>query len=150
MAPPNPIQCSVPTCNFSTPENTPTWEMMTNLLKVHTDAVHSFPSAQAAPGATSAKLKKLPRPDSSHEMREAEWNFKEQSWKAYMAYKWKRDCQSKCTNCGYSHGSRICPAKGQICLRCHKIGHFKAVCRSRHVGKSQGQGLDGALSLIHI
>ena len=41
----NPIQCSVPvpTCNFSTPENTPTWEMIMNLLKIHTDAVHHPP-----------------------------------------------------------------------------------------------------------
>ena len=84
MAPPNPIQCSVPTCNFSTPENTPTWEMMTNLLKIHTDAVHRPPAAQVAPGATSAKLEKLPRPKFSLEMTEAEWKFKEQSWKAYI------------------------------------------------------------------
>ena len=59
MAPPNPIQCSVPTCNFTTPDNTPTWEMMTNLLKIHTDAVHRPPADQAAPGATSAKLEKI-------------------------------------------------------------------------------------------
>ena len=41
-------------------------------------------TAQAAPGATSAKLEKLPRPKFSLEMTESEWKFKEQSWKAYI------------------------------------------------------------------
>ena len=37
------------------------------------------------------------------------------------------------TRCGQSpkHDKRSCPAKDSICHRCHKKGHFKAVCRSQ-------------------
>ena len=38
-----------------------------------------------------------------------------------------------CTRCGQSpkHDKRSCPAKDSVCHRCHKKGHFKAVCRSK-------------------
>ena len=38
-----------------------------------------------------------------------------------------------CTRCGQSpkHDKRNCPAKDSICHKCHKKGHFKAVCRSK-------------------
>ena len=37
-----------------------------------------------------------------------------------------------CTRCGQlpKHDKRNCPAKDSICHKCHKKGHFKAVCRS--------------------
>ena len=37
-----------------------------------------------------------------------------------------------CTRCGQlpKHNKRNCPAKDSICHKCHKKGHFKAVCRS--------------------
>ena len=36
-----------------------------------------------------------------------------------------------CTRCGRSHGNTRCPAKGQVCDLCNKIGHFQKVCFSR-------------------
>ncbi|XP_038058795.1 uncharacterized protein K02A2.6-like [Patiria miniata] len=36
-----------------------------------------------------------------------------------------------CQNCGYASTHRTCPAKGQHCKSCNKIGHFSKVCRSR-------------------
>ena len=34
----------------------------------------------------------------------------------------------KCSNCGMAHADKSCPAKGKRCLKCRKIGHFRAVC----------------------
>eukprot|EP00118_Oscarella_pearsei_P022447 m.259672 g.259672 ORF g.259672 m.259672 type:complete len:260 (+) comp40426_c1_seq7:2737-3516(+) len=45
----------------------------------------------------------------------------------------KKAGQNQCARCGYSHGSRRCPALGQMCLKCRGIGHFKAVCTSKEV-----------------
>lgn len=41
--------------------------------------------------------------------------------------------QQMCTRCGRSpyHTRALCPAKDQICDKCGKPGHFKAVCRTR-------------------
>ena len=38
-----------------------------------------------------------------------------------------------CSRCGQSpkHDKKNCPAKDSVCHRCHKKGHFKAVCRSK-------------------
>ena len=36
---------------------------------------------------------------------------------------------STCGRCGYSHG-RNCPATGQTCKRCQKIGHYAICCKS--------------------
>jgi hypothetical protein len=37
---------------------------------------------------------------------------------------------STCGNCGWVHPQGGCRARGQICLRCGKMGHFARVCRS--------------------
>ena len=36
-----------------------------------------------------------------------------------------------CGYCGNRHPPRQYPAYGKTCAGCHKIGHFKAVCKSR-------------------
>jgi hypothetical protein len=35
-----------------------------------------------------------------------------------------------CGYCAYSHATGNCPARGQTCRRCGKIGHFARACRS--------------------
>ena len=43
-----------------------------------------------------------------------------------------------CTRCGQtpSHEKKFCPARDSVCHKCHKKGHYKALCRSkRHVGE---------------
>jgi len=40
-----------------------------------------------------------------------------------------------CQGCGYpvhQGGRRQCPAYNQVCMSCHKVGHFAKVCRSRN------------------
>ena len=41
-----------------------------------------------------------------------------------------------CQECGYSAhqgGWRQCPVYSQICMACHKVGHFAKMCRSKSV-----------------
>lgn len=38
--------------------------------------------------------------------------------------------QQECGNCGRYHPTGQCPAVGQVCFNCFKIGHFKGFCRS--------------------
>ena len=35
-----------------------------------------------------------------------------------------------CSNCGYKHEDRRCPAIGKNCNKCQRIGHFSKMCRS--------------------
>ena len=53
MAPPAPLHCSVPGCEYETQEGTPTWDSMLAQMFVHTQAVHTgaAPAAHAAPAA---------------------------------------------------------------------------------------------------
>ena len=56
MAPPPSQSCSVPDCDYATPENIPTWEMLTTHLNTHTQAVHPAPAQHApAPAAGTSK-----------------------------------------------------------------------------------------------
>ena len=78
MAPPAPLRCSVQGCAYITPDNTPTWESIIQLMSLHTTAVHT-----AAP-ATAPKLEKLPRPTFSLNITESKWNFLVIQWTNYI------------------------------------------------------------------
>ena len=41
---------------------------------------------------------------------------------------------SKCGRCGNNHGSR-CPAFGQSCHKCGKLGHFSKMCSTKNTGQ---------------
>ena len=86
MPPPTPLTCSVTECQYTTPEATPTWEMMFNQLNLHTQAVHGVAGHQAvaAPTPTTSKLEKLPRPTFTLNSSEATWNFTKTLWDAYI------------------------------------------------------------------
>lgn len=54
---------------------------------------------------------------------------------------------SRCGNCGSNHAYGRCPASGQTCHACNKVGHFKSMCRSsshanrgRRMGRNHGHG----------
>ena len=36
----------------------------------------------------------------------------------------------ECRSCGYHHGNRQCPARGQTCHKCGEKNHFQSKCRS--------------------
>lgn len=42
-------------------------------------------------------------------------------------------CTRECWNCGRKHEyhkKELCPAYGKTCMKCHKLNHFAAKCRS--------------------
>ena len=82
MAPPTPLQCQSPGCEWQTPTNTPSWEMMIQLLQLHDKNVH--PSAPPNMNPVTAKLERLPRPVFTLSMTEASWQFKVIEWKSYI------------------------------------------------------------------
>ena len=59
-----------------------------------------------------------------------------------------------CSRCGQlpKPDKKSCPAKDSICHRCHKKGHFKAVCRSKKLVREvlvSDDSQDEFLSVIH-
>ena len=45
----------------------------------------------------------------------------------------KMPAKQTCRYCGSSHHLRQCLTYGKTCTECGKIGHFRAVCRSRKI-----------------
>ena len=56
--------------------------------------------------------------------------------KNYM-YKSTDSNKSQCPRCGKSptHGRFMCPAKDSVCHRCSGKGHWKTVCKAKHVSE---------------
>lgn len=44
------------------------------------------------------------------------------------------DYKKSCGRCGYEHG-KVCPAIGQVCLKCGKKDHFAKMCRIKKVNE---------------
>ena len=82
MAPPPSQQCSVPGCLYSTPENIPTWEMLTTHLNTHAQSVHQPPPAGNA-NTPSSKTAKKNRPSITNQMSEETWRFFLDEWGRY-------------------------------------------------------------------
>ena len=86
MAPPPPLTCSAPDCEFSTPQGAPTWEMMSALLNTHALSVHTAGGGTTGGGSSSApRLEKLPRPTFQLDMTQSDWAFKYSQWQAYIS-----------------------------------------------------------------
>ena len=87
MAPPPPLTCSVPDCEFATPQGTPTWEIMSTLLNTHTLANHNAGGGTMGGGSSTSapRLEKLPRPTFQLDMTQSEWAFKYSQWQAYIS-----------------------------------------------------------------
>ena len=48
--------------------------------------------------------------------------------------------QERCPNCGNNHyGRERCPARGVVCYRCQKRGHFSVVCGSKRLDQVERQ-----------
>ena len=74
-------RCTVPDCDYSTPEGIPTWDMLTTHLKLHSDACHndSTGGSSTAPSKTAKKE----RPTISNQMSEESWRFFLDEWGRY-------------------------------------------------------------------
>ena len=44
----------------------------------------------------------------------------------------KHSSHNSCYRCGYSHVNRDCPARGQRCFKCDRLGHFSHLCKVRN------------------
>ena len=54
--------------------------------------------------------------------------------------KFSGQATNKCGQCGYMHNKDArCPAKGETCKFCKKIGHFQSVCRKKNNRKKVDQ-----------
>ena len=84
MAPPTPLTCPAPDCQYQTPANTPTWDNMLTLLNMYLQMVHPNTNAPAPAAAASVRLDRLPRPTFSLNMSEAAWDFTVLQWDKYI------------------------------------------------------------------
>ena len=80
---PNPINCSVPDCDYSTPPGIPTYELITQQLALHTQSVHAQPAGPAQANVVKARVDKQSRPESKREMTEHEFAFFTSQWARY-------------------------------------------------------------------
>ena len=80
--------CSVPDCEYRTPEGVPTWDILTQQLEIHQKSVHPVPVANVAPahaggGGPSSKTVKKTRPSITNQMSEESWRFFMDEWSRY-------------------------------------------------------------------
>ena len=94
--PPPPQACTARGCNYNTPINAPTWDVVLGLIQAHNQAAHPAPAAaQAPPGGAAGrgagggdrgvvgKIDKRPRPESTTDMTEHDFKFFENEWLLY-------------------------------------------------------------------
>ena len=81
MPTPQPLECSVETCQFQTPAGCPTWDLMVTLLTQHSNSVHG---SQSNAITQNSKLEKLPRPTFNLNMTESQWSFTKIQWDHYI------------------------------------------------------------------
>ena len=70
LSPPTSMLCSCGTCDFTTPANIPTYELVIKALELHVLTVHS---SQENGSAYSSRTEKLKRPAVSTGLSESEW-----------------------------------------------------------------------------
>ena len=79
MAPPAPVACSVQGCDYTTPANTPTWEIIRDFLQVHASTAHPAQAGAGPHHAPAPPVRPKPAPVSRPEIdlgaNEADWRF---------------------------------------------------------------------------
>ena len=71
MAPPQPMQCSSGSCEYETPVNIPTYELVIKALELHVQSVHTRNNASHG----QSKVEKPKRPTVSTGFSESDWQF---------------------------------------------------------------------------
>ena len=80
MVSPPPLACNAEGCDWTTPPNVPTWELITTLMGQHTQAAHPA-GGQGSNGG--GKQERLPRPALDTGITEADWTFFKAQWERY-------------------------------------------------------------------
>ena len=81
MPGPAAVPCSVPDCEFVTPANCPTWEILRDMLQLRTASVHGVQGGQ---GQASAQVRPKPGPVSRPE---ADLGATEHDWRLEIYFK---------------------------------------------------------------
>ena len=79
MAPPLPMQCSHPGCDYETPGSIPTYEYVLKALELHVNSAHPLGGRKDA-----TKVEKPKRPQIQANMSEGDWLFFENKWTRYV------------------------------------------------------------------
>ena len=79
MAPPQPMQCSSGSCEYETPVNIPTYELVLKALELHVQSVHTRNNASHG----QSKVEKPKRPTVSTGFSESDWQFFVHKWERY-------------------------------------------------------------------
>ena len=82
MAPPAVMHCSSQDCEFSTPENIPTYELVIRALEIHVASAHSNTRTSASSDGPS-RVEKPKRPVIECGMSETDWTFFVHKWQRY-------------------------------------------------------------------
>ena len=85
MAPPPQQACSAPGCEFQTPQDMPTWQLVMNSLNQHTTVAHPQPINNADNNVSLVRPKPAPiqRPEIDLGTTESEWNFFKAEFERY-------------------------------------------------------------------
>ena len=83
MAPPPQQPCTAPGCDYVTPENIPSWELVIKQQEIHLKSKHPEPAQQNVSGGGVGKLDKKVRPSITPQMTEEGWRFLLDEWSRY-------------------------------------------------------------------
>lgn len=83
MAPPPQQPCTVPGCDYITPENIPTWELVIKQQEIHLKSKHANHAGNEGGGGQKGKLDKKVRPSITPQMTEESWRFIIDEWSRY-------------------------------------------------------------------
>ena len=85
--PPQPKECPVPGCVYTTPTALSTYDLVYRDIELHTQYAHSDirPAPPTAGGASNSGLKadKLPRPNISEGATDSDWIYFSAQWERY-------------------------------------------------------------------
>ena len=76
MVAPDPMPCSVDTCNFTTPPGIPSFQLVLQALQLHMQGAHPAPQPlEQIQHKGSGKIDKRPRPEAKPDMSEHDFRF---------------------------------------------------------------------------
>ena len=75
MAPPAPLACGFSECDWTTPLNVPTWELVIRVMDQHILAAHGVTGQQGQGQGGGSRQERLPRPTLDTGITEADWTY---------------------------------------------------------------------------